>query len=306
MVNYKPLLSIARNYLDVESSGTGAQIKLLEHLMGENPITYDPNAPDHSPSRTIVGESKSNILTTPVVARVLDPASYLDFTEKMNAVIPPEFFGIYCDGLRKLNAQHLDNIRRGRSYALRRIAELPAYFGQDPINEEESTKISERLNSKGYKTKDEKFEPRVLTEFVADGNGEISGLSVGIIQGLEQPTIEHWNGLGRRERVRTHAGKLRLMNAIMYATLKMADETGMDLFNTPNGDGKSLYEDGYIAAGWAKIGEHMPSPAELLERSRQTVSMAERYLMFSGISAAAERVVYNLRRNGKSHGKTPP
>ncbi|MBI4177383.1 MAG: hypothetical protein HY516_03370 [Candidatus Aenigmarchaeota archaeon] len=301
MVTYMPFLSLARNYLDVESGGAGSQIKLLEHLMGEDPVVYDPNAPVYSPSKTIIEDSKSNILTTTIVARTLDPSSplFVNFTDKMDAVTPPEFFGRYCNGLRRLNDQHTDNVRRGKSYVLRRIAGLPAYFGQDPINEEDSAKISERLNAKGYKTKCKEFEPWTLMDFVKGNNDVSDKLSVGIIDGLELPTIAFWNGRGRQERVRTHTSKLRLMNAIMAATMEMASNSGIDVFNTPNGDGKPLYEDEYIAGGWAKIGEYMPSPSELLELSRQTVSRAGNYMMFSGIATASERAVYNLRRNDK-------
>ncbi len=292
MVNYNhTLVGIARSYLDMESGGARPQIKLLEHLMGEDPVAYDPNAPDHSPLRTIVGESNANLLSTPIVARTLDPASYLDFTEKMSAVIPPEFFGKYCDRLRMLSHQHADNVRRGRSYTLRRISGMPTYLGQDPINEEEAVKISGALNSMGYKTDGKMFIPQALTEFVTG--------RVGAIYGLEQPLVAHWNGRGRRERVETHADKLRLMNGIMAVTLEMARESGVDLFNTPNANGKFLYEDEYISSGWSNAGEYMPSPSELLEISKQTVSRAGRYLMFSGVSTAIERAVYKSKRNGK-------
>ncbi|MBI2085372.1 MAG: hypothetical protein HYT71_02565 [Candidatus Aenigmarchaeota archaeon] len=291
MVNYKPLLSIARNYLDAESAGARPQIKLLEHLMGEDPIVLDPKAPNFSTSRTIAGESSANILATPIVARTLDPSLFEGANERFNASTPPEFFGKYCDGLRRLNDQHQDNIRRGRSYALRNIAGMPSYFGQDPINDEDAAKISDALNSKGYKAGDMEFTPKILTDFVKGYNG--------IIPGLENPILDHWTGKGRRERVKTHAGKLILMNCIMAATLEMAREAGVDLFETPNGNGTPLYQDEYISDSWKKAGEYPQSPSALLEESRRTIARAKNYLMFSGIATAAERAVYNLRRNGK-------
>ncbi len=244
------------NIYEIDSLGIEPQRALLTALT-TGTVRYDPKISDQtkfSLQKALKYDTKSNLLSNPVIARILDPKEYEAF-EKMN--LPTDYFGARSENIRTMMRELKSQSAKGRSFALRCLAGLDASMDQPAVTEDEARSLAKTLTHRyGGKL----IIPDDCVDFILDRKGAI--------RAIEKQTYEFWNTTGRKERTLLHAQKLDLFNEIASATIDKAVSLGLHPSSFTRNDPSH-------ADYWNRtFNESVPTPDVLLERSRVAVTEA--------------------------------